>query len=182
MEGEHIVSGTNNIELVELPVLESGDDGGHNVAVPENVNECISLEGRATECTGLEKRNSVLLAGYRRQWRSRGERSGKSIVSISRTEEGHSIARVSVWLVEEYGGIENTARRAGTDPVSVGSIEAKIVAFVKALETAVDHKVLALVAAGEGDLKVSLAGIHSGGFIGDDEVLDMCSEELGESE
>jgi hypothetical protein len=178
VEGEHIVSGTNNTELVELPVLESGGDRGYNVAVPENVNECISFEGRPTECTGLEKRDGVLLASYRSQWRSGSERSGESIVSISRAEEGNSVARVSVWLEEEYGGIEKTASRAGTNPINVGTFEAKETALVKALETTVDHKVLALVATGEGDLKASLAGVHSGGRIGDDKVLDTCSEEL----
>jgi len=181
MEGEHIVSCTNHAELVELPVLESGSDGGHNVAVPENIHECISLEGRPTECTGLEECDSIVLAGYCGQWRSGGERSGESIVSIGRAKEGHSIARVSIWLEEEYGSIENTASRAGTDPINVGSVEAKLIAFVKALETAVDHKVLALVATGEGDLKASLTGVHSGGCVGDDKVLDTCSEELGGS-
>jgi len=54
MEGGHIVSSTNRAQLVELPVQESRGDGGHNVAVPENVHECTSIEGQPTECTGLE--------------------------------------------------------------------------------------------------------------------------------
>jgi len=182
VEGEHIISGTNDTELEELPVLEPGSDGGNDVAVPENVHECSSLEGRPTECTGVEERDGVVLAGYRGQWRSGGERSGESVVSIGRAEEGHSVARVSVRLEEEYGGIQNTASRAGTDPVHVGTVETELIAFVKALETAVDDKVLALVASREGDLKASLTGVHSGGLVGDDEVLDICSEELGESE
>ena len=182
MEGEHIISGTNDTELEELPVLESGCDGGNDVAVPENVHECSSLEGRPAECAGVEERDGVVLAGDRGQWRSGGERSGESVVSIGRAEEGHSVTRVSVWLEEEHGGIQNTANRAGTDPVHVGGVETEEGAVVIALETAVDDKVLTLVATGEGDLEASLTGIDSGGLVSDDEVLDTCLELLGESE
>ena len=41
------------------------------------------------------------------------------------------------------------------------------------LESTLNDKFLALVATGEGNLEVSLAGVHSGGLVGDDEVLDV---------
>ena len=171
MEGEHIVSGTNNAELVELPVLESGVDSGHNVTIPEDVNEGISFTARPAECTGLEECDGVVLAGLSGQWSCGSERSGESIGTCGRAKETHTVASVSVWRVEEYGGIKGSTSCTRTDPVSVGGSPAEDSALVVALETAVDDKVLALVSTGEGDLEVSLAGVHSRGRFGDDEVL-----------
>ena len=79
MEGEHIIAGSDDAELVELPVLESGVDSGHNVTIPEDVDEGISFPGRPAECTGLEERDGIVLAGLSGQWCGRSERSGESI-------------------------------------------------------------------------------------------------------
>jgi hypothetical protein len=84
-------------------------------------------------------------------------------------------------LVEEYGGTKKSASWSGTDPVGVGGVEAEVTAFVKALEPTLDDKVLALVATREGNPEVSLAGVHSGGLVSNDEVLDTCEKEFGES-
>jgi len=83
VEGEHIVTGTDDIELVELPVLVPGVDGSHKVTIPEDVDEGISLTGRPTECTGLEERDSVVLASLSSQWCCRSQRSGKSICAVA---------------------------------------------------------------------------------------------------
>jgi len=178
MEGEHIVSGTSDAELVKVPVLESGVDGGHNVPVPEDVHEGIGLTGRAAECAGMEERDGVVLAGYGGQWRRGSERSSESIDAKGRAEETRTMASVSVSLVEEYGGILESTGWTGTDPVSVGGGIAEVVAIGIALETTVDDIVLALVATGESDMEVSLAGIHSGGHVRDDEILFKCDQEL----
>jgi len=46
VEGEQIVTGSDDVELVERPVLVSGTDGGHNVTIPEDIDEGISFVER----------------------------------------------------------------------------------------------------------------------------------------
>ena len=91
------------------------------------------------------------------------------------------MASASVWRVVEYLGITSSTRWAGTDPVSVGGGKAEVTACVITLEAAVDDIVDAPVSTGVGDLEVSLAGVYSGGRIGDDEVLDKCKQDFGAS-
>jgi len=79
VEGEYIVPNSDDIKLVELPVLVSRVDGGHEVTIPENVNEGIGLTGLSAECTGLEERDRVVVAGVSVQWCCRSERSREII-------------------------------------------------------------------------------------------------------
>jgi hypothetical protein len=91
------------------------------------------------------------------------------------------VARVSIGLVVEYGGIKTSARWARTDPVSVGGGEAEVTARVIALEATVNDIVNALVSTGEGHLEVSLAGVRGARCVGDDEVLENCKRKFGDS-
>jgi hypothetical protein len=91
------------------------------------------------------------------------------------------MASASVWRIVEYKGIPKSTRCARADPVSVRLGEAEASTAWVALETAVDDIVDAPVSAGVGDFEVSLASIRSSGGVGDDEVLDRCEQEFGES-
>ena len=49
MERQCVLSFRNDLDLVQLPVLESRSDRLNNLSVPQNLDEGVSFEGRSTE-------------------------------------------------------------------------------------------------------------------------------------
>jgi len=170
VEGQHIVAHGSNSDGEELEVGESGSDGGDDLAVPEDVDEGGRLKSWGRERAGLEEVDAVLLARDSGERLLGSEGTCERVLAGGGSEEGDGIALVREGLEEEDGSIEGTAGGGGTDPVGRGGVEAEVSALSERLEASVDGKVVTLVATGEGDLEITLAGVDGSGSICNDEV------------
>lgn len=141
--------------------------------VPEDVDEGGGLLVRRTERTGLEEVDLVVLAWGGSQRLDGGERSGESVSTSCRSEKGDGVSGVCERLEEENGGIKLASFGAGTDPVRRLGVEAEVITFCEPFEATIDDEVLALVATRESYFEIALAGIDGGGFVSDEEVLDV---------
>lgn len=171
VEAEHIVTLSCHCDLEELVVAKPRTDRLYGYAVPLHIDERgLLLRGRR-ERACLEEADAVLPSRERREGLRRRERARECIIGVRRSEQRHRVPGVRERLEEEDRRVVGATRRARADPVGVLRVETEFVTFVKVLEATINDEVGALVPAGEGHLKVALAGVDGGRGVRGDEVL-----------
>ena len=157
MERERVLSLSDDLDLVQLPVLESGSDRLDNLAIPQNLDKGVSFEAWPTESRCMEKVDLVGISSDSVKRIDSLEGSAEPVGTWCRSKEADSVSAVCVWLIVKDRGIERAIAGRSADPVGIGGAEAKVGALVEGFKSAISEEVPSLVSASIGDLEIALA-------------------------